>query len=103
MAFSARARSLEFRRCPRGTCPPEVRVAIGGDNLSPRLSTPCLSTPRLSTEKGTRVGDRAAAGNVGTARTRATSSLLDRVEARFTVPRRFTLDGTDRAGLRGGA
>lgn len=98
MAFSARARSLEFRRCPRGTCPPEVRVAIGGDNLSP-----CLSTPRLSTEKGTRVGDRAAAGNVGTARTRATSSLLDRVEARFTVPRRFTLDGTDHAGPRGGA
>lgn len=69
-----------------------------GDDLSPRLST-----PRLSTEKGTRVGDRAAAGNVGTARTRATSSLLDRVEARFTVPRRFTLDGTDRAGPRGGA
>ncbi|MGW4425941.1 hypothetical protein [Streptosporangium sp. NPDC004631] len=40
---------------------------------------------------------------VGTARTPAGGSWLNRVEARFTALRHFTLDGTGHAGPRGGA
>lgn len=54
-------------------------------------------SPHLSTEKDTRVGDWAVAGNVELAYTPTNSSWLNRIEARSTAPRCFALDGTDHA------
>lgn len=97
MAFSDRARNPGFCRCPRGPCPPEVRVAIGCDDLSR-----CLSTSRLSMEKAPRAAAGPRTATVETVRAPAGSSLPDRVGARFAAPRHFTLDGPDRAGPESG-
>lgn len=54
-------------------------------------------SPHLTTKKDSRVGDWAAANNVGLAYTPTNSSWLNRIEARFAALRYFTLDGTDHA------
>jgi hypothetical protein len=84
-----RTRFPEFRRCLclRTLCPPEVRIAIIRDNFSPRLTT----------ARDSRVGDRAAAGNVEIACTPSNASWLNRIEAQSTALRYFALDGTDHA------
>ncbi len=82
-----RARCLEFCRYPRTLYPPQVRIAIICDNYSPHLTT----------AKDSRAGDWAAANNVEIACTPTNSSWLNRIEAQFTAPRYFALDGTDHA------
>ena len=77
-------RSLRFLRYIRSLYPPEVRIGIVLDNLSPHLST----------KKDQRVGG-AAANNVELAYTPTHSSWLTRIEAQFQALRYFTLDGTD--------
>ncbi|ALO91343.1 Putative transposase [Streptomyces hygroscopicus subsp. limoneus] len=79
-----RTQFLEFCRYLRTLYPPTVRIAIVCDNFSPHLTT----------TKCQRVGTWAAANNVEIAYTPTNSSWLNRIEARFTALRYFTLDGT---------
>ncbi len=69
----------------RSLHPPQVRIAIVLDNFSPHLST----------RTDSRVGDWAAANNVGLAYVPFYGSWLNRIEAQFTALRYFALDGTD--------
>ncbi|BDE44268.1 transposase [Streptomyces anthocyanicus] len=80
-----RTQFLEFCRYLRTLYPAQVRIAVVCDNFSPHLTT----------RKCRRVGDRATASNVEMAYTPTNNSWLNRVEARFTALRYFTLDGTD--------
>lgn len=80
-------RFLEFCRYLRSLYPPKIRIAIVLGNFSPHLTT----------KKDTRVGDWAAVNHVELAYTPTNSSWLDRIEARFTALRYFTLDRTDHA------
>jgi hypothetical protein len=82
-----RIRFLEFCRYIRSLYPPGTRIAIVCDNYSPHLTT----------AKDARVAAWAAASNVEFACTLANSSWLNRVEAKFTALRYFTLDGTGHA------
>ncbi|WP_199840252.1 hypothetical protein [Streptomyces viridochromogenes] len=74
-----RVRFLEFCRCLRSLCPPEVRVVIVPDAFSPHLTS----------KKDTRVGDWAAAGSVEFGCTPTDSSWLNRIEAQSTAPGYF--------------
>jgi hypothetical protein len=78
---------FKFCRYLRGLYPPGIRIAIVLDNFSPHPST----------RKDARASDWTAADNVEFAYTPTNSSWLNRIEARFTAPRYFTLDGTDHA------
>ncbi len=82
-----RTEFLESCRCLRGLHPPEIRIAFVLDNFSPHLTA----------KKDSRVGDRAAANNVGLACTPTNNSWLNRIEAQFTALRYCTLDDTDHA------
>jgi hypothetical protein len=64
-----------------------VRIAIIGDNFSPRLTT----------RKDQRAGAWAAADNVEIACTPTNCSWLNRIEAQFTALRYFALNGTGHA------
>ncbi len=68
--------------------------------MTTRGSGCCGFSPRPTTEADKRVGRWAAANNVEIAYTPTNSSWLNRIEARFTALRYFTLDGTDHAGHR---
>ena len=85
-----RAAFLRFLRYMRSWYPPEVRIGIVLDNLSPHLST----------KNDQRVGEWAAANNVELAYTPTYSSWLNRLEAQFQALRYFTLEGTDHASHR---
>lgn len=82
-----RTQFLEFCRYLRSLYPPEVRIAIVCDDFPPHPST----------KNCQRVGTWAATSNVEIAYTPTNSSWLNRIEARFTALRCFTLDGTDHA------
>ncbi|GAA1232093.1 hypothetical protein GCM10009646_20630 [Streptomyces aureus] len=82
-----RTQFLEFCRYLRTLYPPDTRIAIICDNLSPHLTT----------KRCQRVGTWAAANNVEIAYTPTNSSWMNRIEAQFTALRYFTLDGTDHA------
>jgi transposase len=82
-----RTRFLEFCRYLRSLYPPDIRIAIICDNLSPHLTT----------RKDKRVGQWAAANNTEIAYTPTNASWWNRTEAQFTALRYFTLDGTDHA------
>ena len=76
---------LAFCRYLRPLYPPQMRIAIVLDNFSPYLST----------NKDHRVGQRAAANNVGLAYVPTNASLFNRIECHFRALRYFALDGTD--------
>jgi hypothetical protein len=76
---------LAFCRYLRSLYPPEVRIAIVLDNLSPHLST----------KSDSRVGDWAEANNVEFAYVPTNASFLNRIECHFTALRYFALNGTD--------
>jgi transposase len=76
---------LAFCRYLRSLYPPEVRIAIAMDNISPHLST----------KKDQRVGNWATENNVELAYVPTNASWLNRIECQFTALRYFTLDGTD--------
>ncbi len=80
-----RSQFLAFCRYIRSLHPPEVRIAVVLDNLSPHLST--RTDPR--------VGQWAADNNVELADVPFYASWLNRIEAQFTALRYFALDGTD--------
>jgi hypothetical protein len=65
--------------------PPGVRLGLVLDNYSPHLST--CDDPR--------VGQWAAANHVELAYVPTNASWLNRIEAQFTAPRYFAVDGTD--------
>jgi hypothetical protein len=74
----------------RSLHPPQIRIAIVCDNLSPHLSA--------RTDK--RVGQWAAASNAGIVCTPTNSSWMNRLECEFTAWREFALNGTDHASHR---
>jgi transposase len=78
---------LVFLRYLRTLYPPERRLGIVLDNVSPHLST----------RDDPRVAEWAAANNVELASTPTNASWLNRIEAQFQALRYFTLDGTDHA------
>jgi transposase len=85
-----RTEFLRFASYLRTLHPPEVRIALVLDNLSPHLST----------KTDQRVANWAEANNVELAYTPTYSSWLNRIEAQFQALRYFALDGTDHASHR---
>ena len=91
---SSRRRTGRDSWSSAATCAASIR------RRSALRSCSTTSPPHLTTKKDNRVGDWAAASNVGLACTPTNSSWLNRIEAQFTTLRYFALDGTDQAGHR---